>query len=105
MCHLPRVTHLDKNVRIPNGRGAGPQEFVWFELKMNKLENENNYLKNVIDRFKDTIHIFVHWVCKKFDLGAEDYLIRDFQKENHILLDAEKQIQKEEKEKEWDLER
>ena len=38
-------------------------------------------------------------------MGAEDNLIRDFQKENNILLDAEKQIQKEDKEKEWDLER
>ena len=82
------------------------RDLEWtYKHKINKLENENNYLKNVIDRFKDTIHIFVHWICKKFDLGAEDYLIRDFQKENHILLDAEKQIQKEEKEKEWDLER
>jgi len=38
-------------------------------------------------------------------MGADDYLIRDFQKENHILLDAENQMQKEDKEKEWDLER
>ena len=82
------------------------RDLEWtYKHKINKLENENNYLKNVIDRFKDTIHIFIHWVCKKFDMGAEDYLIRDFQKENHILLDAEKQIQKEDKEKEWDLER
>ena len=82
------------------------RDLEWtYKHKINKIENENNYLKNVIDRFKDTIHIFIHWVCKKFDLGAEDYLIRDFQKENHILLDAKKQIQKEEKEKEWDLER
>ena len=82
------------------------RDLEWtYKHKINRLENENNYLKNVIDRFKDTIHIFVHWVCKKFDLGAEDYLIRDFQKENHILIDAEKQIQKEEKQKEWDLER
>ena len=82
------------------------RDLEWtYKHKISKLENENNYLKNVIDRFKDTIHIFIHWVCKKFDMGAEDYLIRDFQKENHILLDAEKQIQKEDKEKEWDLER
>lgn len=75
-----------------------------YKHKINKLENENknNYLKNVIDRFKDTIHISIHWVCKKFNLGAEDYLIRDFQKENHILLDAEKQIQKDKKE--WYIE-
>ena len=81
------------------------RDLEWtYKHKINKLENENNYLKNVIDRFKDTIYIFVHWVCKKFDLGAEDYLIRDFQKENHILLDAEKQIQKENKQKDYELE-
>ena len=79
------------------------RDLEWtYKHKINKLENENNYLKNIIDRFKDTIYIFIHWVCKKFDLGAEDYLIRDFQKENHILLDAEKQIQKDKKE--WYIE-
>ena len=43
-------------------------------------------------------------ICKKIDMGEEDYLIRDFQKETNTLLDAEKQIAKEKKEKEWDLE-
>ena len=56
------------------------------------------------DRFKETIKIFVHWLCKKFELGAEDDLVRDFQKENNILLDAEKQIQKEDRQKEWEME-
>ena len=37
-------------------------------------------------------------------MGAEDNLIRDFQKETNTLLDAEKQIEHEDKEKEWDLE-
>ena len=81
------------------------RDLEWnYKKKISKLENENSYLKNVIGRFKDTIKIFVHWICKKFDLGAEDYLIRDFQKENHILLDAEKQVKQEEREKELDLE-
>lgn len=38
-------------------------------------------------------------------MGAEDSLIRDFQKETDTLLDAEKQIEHEAIEKEWDLER
>lgn len=62
-------------------------------------------MHKVIDKFRETIHKFIEWICKNFDMGAEDNLIRDFQKENNILLDAEKQIQKEDKEKEWDLER
>jgi hypothetical protein len=36
-------------------------------------------------------------------MGAEDNLIRDFEKETHTLLDAEKQMQKEEKK--YDIER
>lgn len=37
-------------------------------------------------------------------MGAEDNLIRDFQKETNTFLDAEKQIQKEEKENEIERE-
>lgn len=72
--------------------------------RINKLEKENNFLHKVVDRFKETIDIFITWVCKKFDMGAENNLIRDFERENNILLDAEKQIKFEEMEKEieWD---
>ncbi len=45
------------------------------------------------------------WICKKFDMGAEDNLIRYFERENHILLDAEKKVKREDREKELDLER
>ena len=38
-------------------------------------------------------------------MGAGDNLIRDFQRENHILLDAEKQVKKEDREKDFDLEK
>ena len=31
--------------------------------------------------------------------------IRDFERENHVLLDVEKQVKREDKEKELDLER
>ena len=80
-------------------------EMEWkYTNRINKLEKENNFLHKVVDRFKETIDIFITWICKKFDMGAENNLIRDFERENNILLDAEKQITKEEKEKEWDLE-
>lgn len=75
-----------------------------YKSKIKVLEKENNYLKKVVDRFKETIGKFITWICKKFDMGAEDYLIRDFQKENNMLLDVEKQIKHEETEKEWDSE-
>ena len=40
----------------------------------------------------------------KFDIAEEDNLIRDFEKETHTFIDLEKQIRKEEREKEWDME-
>ena len=76
-----------------------------YKGKIHKLEKENSHLHKVIDKFKETIDKFIKWICKNFDMGAEDNLIRDFQKENNTLLDAEKQIEREEREKEYDLER
>ena len=76
-----------------------------YKCKIKSLEKENNYLKKVVDRFKETIDKFITWICKKFDMGAEDYLIRNFQKETNTFIDAERQIKKEEREKEWDLEK
>ena len=38
-------------------------------------------------------------------MGAEDNLVRDFERENHILIDAEKQVKKEDKEKDFELDR
>jgi len=75
-----------------------------YRSKINKLEKENKHLHKVIDKFKETIVTFIHWVCKKFEMGAEDDLVRDFQKDTHILLDAEKQIKKEDRQKDWKLE-
>ena len=76
-----------------------------YKSKIKGLEKENNKLHSVIDKFHDTIDKFIHWICKKFDMGAEDNLVRDFERENHILLDAENQIKREDREKEWFLER
>ena len=76
-----------------------------YKSKIKDLEKENSHLHKIIDKFYDTIDKFIHWICEKFDMGAEDSLIRDFQKETNTLLDAEKQIEHEAIEKEWDLER
>lgn len=70
-----------------------------YKNKYHKLEKENKYLHKVIDRFKDTLGKFIKWVCKKFDLGAEDAVIRDFERETHIFKDAEKQIKHERNER------
>lgn len=76
-----------------------------YKSKARKLEKENSKLYRIIDKFYEAIDKFIHWICEKFDMGTEDNLIRDFQKETNTFLDLEKQIKKEEREVEWDLER
>ena len=63
-----------------------------YKSKVRKLEKENSKLHRIIDKFYETIDKFIHWICEKFDMGAEDNLIRDFQKETNTFLDPEKQI-------------
>ena len=72
-----------------------------YQKIINKLENENNYLKKVIERFKITVQNFITWVCHKFSAPSEEDLIRDFEKETYMNFDIEKQlnIKKFEKEK------
>lgn len=76
-----------------------------YKSKIKNLEKENIHLNKIIDKFYEVIEKFIRWICRKFDIGAEDNLIRDFEKETKISLDAEKQIKHEEREKEWELER
>ena len=75
-----------------------------YKNKIRSLEKENNHLHKVVDKFKETIGKFIRWICKKFDMGDENNLIRNFKKETNTCLDAEEQIKHEEREKEWDLE-
>lgn len=74
-----------------------------YKNKIHKLEKENNHLKKVIDKFKETTKKFIKWICKKFDLPSEDEIIRDFEKETHTFIDAENQVKKEEKSLELEL--
>ena len=76
-----------------------------YEYRINKLEKEKGYLHKVIDKFRETIHKFIEWIGVNFNMGTGDTLIRDFEKETRTCLDGEEQIKREDKEKEWDLER
>lgn len=62
-----------------------------YKNKVCKLEKENNYLHKIINKFYETIDKFIHWICIKFDIAEEDNLIRDFEFENNIYLNPEKQ--------------
>lgn len=75
-----------------------------YKSKIKSLEKENNHLHRIIDKFKETIGKFIEWICQKFDMGAEDNLIRKFGKETRTYLDAEKQIKREDREKEFEME-
>ena len=77
-----------------------------YQKIINKLENENNYLKKVIEKFKITVQKFISWVCHKFSAPSEEDLIRDFEKETYMNFDIEKQLntRKYEREKENNLE-
>ena len=61
-------------------------------------------MHKIIDKFYETIDKFIQWVCHKFGIGESKELIKDFQEETHTFIDPVKQIENEEREKEWDLE-
>lgn len=117
-----KVKHLENdykkkndtlNFEFNNKKDKLEQEFKYksfdieytYKNKIHKLEKENNHLHKIIDKFETTIHKFITWVCNKFSISSEDEIIRDFEKENNINFEPEKQIENEEREKEWDLER
>ena len=76
-----------------------------YKGKYRKLEKENNRLQKIIDKFYETVDKFIVWICHKFGIGESKELIKNFQEENHTFIDPVKQLEHEEREKEWDLER
>ena len=76
-----------------------------YDYKIRTLEKENGYLHNVIDKFRETIHKFIEWICVNFDMGTGDTLVRDFERETRTCLDGEEQIKREEREKDLEMER
>ena len=97
---------VEKATKYEKERNKIIFDIEWrYKSKIKGLEKENSRVHRIIDKFHDTIDKFIHWICKKFDMGAEDNLVRDFEKENHILLDAEKQVKRENREKDLNLDR
>ena len=66
-----------------------------YEEQISYLENENNFLKNIINTLQKTVHKFIEWVCIKLSITYEDSFIRKFECENDIYLAPEKQIEHE----------
>ena len=76
-----------------------------FKKQIKKLETENNHLHKIIDKFYETIEKFIDWICHKFSIGESKKLIKDFHEETNTFIDPIKQLEHEDMEKEWDLER
>ena len=75
-----------------------------YKSKIKSLEKENNHLHKVVNKFYETVEKFIDWICQKFGIGESKELVREFEKETNMYIDPEKQIKKEEREKEWGLE-
>lgn len=73
--------------------------------QIKKLEKENSKLQKIIDKFYETIDKFIVWICHKFGIGESKELIKNFQEETHTFIDPVKQLEHEDREKEWNLER
>lgn len=76
-----------------------------YKRKIRSLEKENNHLYKIIDKFYETIDKFIVWICNKFCIGESKELVRKFEEETHTFINPVKQLEYEEQEKEWYLER
>ena len=72
-------------------------------IVFHKLNDENMILTRLLNILEKTVEKLIKWVCKKFAVFSEESFIRDFEKETGTYLDAEKQLQKEERQKEKDI--
>lgn len=75
-----------------------------YKKQIKKLEKEINHLHKIIDKFYETVDKFIKWICHKFGIGESKELIKNFQEETYTFIDPVKQIEQEEKEKDWELE-
>ena len=76
-----------------------------YKKQVKKLEKENNRLHKIVDKFYETVDKFIVWICHRFGIGESKELVRKFEEETRTFIDPIKQIEHEEREKEWDLER
>ena len=75
-----------------------------YKGKYRKLEKENSKLQKIIDKFYETVDKFIVWICHKFGIGESKELIKNFQEETRTFIDPIKQLEHEEREKEWEYE-
>ena len=66
------------------------KRFAKYKKQISYLENENNFLKNIINTLQKTVHKFIEWICIKFSIADENSFLRKFEIENDIYFDPEK---------------
>ena len=76
-----------------------------YKRKIRSLEKENNHLYKIIDKFYETVEKFIDWVCHRFGIEESKQLVKKYEDETHSFIDPQKQLEHEEREKEWELER
>lgn len=75
-----------------------------YENEIYHLENENNYLRKIINTLKQTLEKVFIWISNKLSVSEEDELILKFEADNDTYLDPKKQIEYEEElENEYDM--
>lgn len=67
-----------------------------YENEIYHLENENNYLRKIINTLKQTLEKVFIWISNKLSVSEEDELIRKFEADNNTYINPEKQIEYEE---------
>lgn len=108
--YTKKINNLDKNFN--SRKRTLEKEFeektlnleYKYENQYHKLEKENKYLHKIIDKFYVTIEKFINWICDKFGIGESKELVKRFEKETNTRIDPVKQLEHEEREKDWDLE-
>ena len=64
-----------------------------YENEIHHLENENNYLRKIINTLKQTLEKVFIWISNKLSVSEEDELIRKFEADNDTYINPEKQIE------------
>ena len=75
-----------------------------YKSKIKNLEKENSHLHKIVNKFYEIVEKFIEWICQKFSIGDSKELIKYFEKDTNTLIDPEKQIKYEERDKEWNME-
>ena len=64
-----------------------------YENEIYHLENENNYLRKIINTLKQTLEKVFIWISNKLSVSKEDELIRKFELDTDTYIEPEKQIE------------